>query len=141
MFREYLRLGAFMVEPGSEDAATLDQFLHAHPVFRELGDCEDGFEVFGPKTANKGMTIQGSQQLGSNFIEDSQHLHEMTMVLFLFDLLLTHHLYLVSNSNVHLPRLDFFYLADIFFYQLISQFMKLFFDIFSTLFNFLFKIY
>lgn len=62
------------------------------------------------------MTIQGGKQLGSNFIENSQHLHEMTVVLFLLDLLLTHHLYLISHSNVHLLRLKVLYLADALFH-------------------------
>lgn len=52
MLGEYLRLRALMVEPGSEYTAALDQFLHTQPVFWELRDCENGFEVFGPESAN-----------------------------------------------------------------------------------------
>lgn len=140
MLGEYLRLRALMVEPGGVDTAALDQLLHTQPVFWELSDCEDGFEVFGPEPANKRMTIQGGEQLGSDFIENSQHLHEMTVVLFLLDLLLTHHLYLVSNTDVNLLWLDIFYLANALFHQLISQFMKLLLDSFGALFDFLFEI-
>jgi hypothetical protein len=103
---EYLRLRALVVEPGSENAAALDKFLHTQAVLREFSDCKNGFKVLMPETANKRMAVKRGKQLGSNLIENSQHLHEMTVIFLLLHLLLAHHLYLETSSNIHLFRLD-----------------------------------
>lgn len=54
-----------------------------------------------PELANQSLIIESGKQFSNNFVEDTKHLEEVMAVFFFFNLLLTHHLYLQSCSEVH----------------------------------------
>lgn len=79
-----------------------------------ISDCKDGFKMIMPKSIEKFVIIESDEEKMSYLIEMSDHLPEMNLILLLFDLLLTHHLYFKSGASIHLSRLDLFNFMNLF---------------------------